>query len=131
MADSVVTDEDLVPQLRPRSRYVVHDIARRLPVRARPPVRIEPATELAAITSHERTIVADVVATLRPTFQADGGDVEIVDVVGGTVRVRLAGICADCSAAPLSLAGLQRSLSRALGRHVHVRPIALSRGAEA
>jgi Fe-S cluster biogenesis protein NfuA len=30
---------------------------------------------------------------IRPLLQADGGDVEIVDVVDGIVKVRLKGAC--------------------------------------
>ena len=32
-------------------------------------------------------------ALIRPALQADGGDVELVDVVDGTVKVRLKGAC--------------------------------------
>jgi Fe-S cluster biogenesis protein NfuA len=31
---------------------------------------------------------------IRPSLQADGGDVELVDVKGGVVKVRLTGHCA-------------------------------------
>jgi Fe-S cluster biogenesis protein NfuA len=31
--------------------------------------------------------------TIRPALQADGGDVELVDVVDGIVKVRLKGAC--------------------------------------
>jgi Fe-S cluster biogenesis protein NfuA len=32
-------------------------------------------------------------ALIRPALQADGGDVELVDVTDGTVKVRLKGAC--------------------------------------
>jgi Fe-S cluster biogenesis protein NfuA len=32
-------------------------------------------------------------AKIRPNLQADGGDVELVDVTGGIVKVRLTGAC--------------------------------------
>lgn len=32
----------------------------------------------------------------RPSLQADGGDVELVDVSQGVVRVRLHGACREC-----------------------------------
>ena len=31
--------------------------------------------------------------TIRPVLQADGGDVELVDVIDGVVKVRLKGAC--------------------------------------
>ncbi|MEW5850247.1 MAG: NifU family protein [Myxococcota bacterium] len=40
---------------------------------------------------------------IRPALQADGGDVELVEVVGTTVRVRLTGACQGCPAADSTL----------------------------
>ncbi len=40
---------------------------------------------------------------IRPALQADGGDVELVDVVGGVVRVRLTGACGGCPMATITL----------------------------
>ncbi len=37
--------------------------------------------------------VESVLDKIRPTLVADGGDVELVDVKGGTVSVRLTGAC--------------------------------------
>ncbi len=33
---------------------------------------------------------------IRPALQADGGNVELVDVVDGVVKVRLTGACGGC-----------------------------------
>lgn len=33
---------------------------------------------------------------IRPYLQADGGDVELIDVNNDIVRVRLTGTCGDC-----------------------------------
>ena len=33
---------------------------------------------------------------IRPLLQADGGDVEFVELKGNTVFVRLTGTCGDC-----------------------------------
>ncbi|MDW8400818.1 MAG: NifU family protein [Gloeomargarita sp. SKYGB_i_bin116] len=38
-----------------------------------------------------------VLSTLRPYFQQDGGDVELVEVEGDQVWVQLTGACGDCS----------------------------------
>ena len=40
---------------------------------------------------------------LRPYLQADGGDIELIEVVGKTARVRLSGKCAGCPSAHLTL----------------------------
>ena len=40
---------------------------------------------------------------IRPALQADGGDVELVDVDGGTVKVRLTGACGTCPMATMTL----------------------------
>jgi len=40
--------------------------------------------------------IANILEEVRPHLQADGGDVELVDVVDGVVKVRLKGACAGC-----------------------------------
>ena len=40
---------------------------------------------------------------IRPSLQADGGDVELVDVVDGIVRVRLTGACGGCPMSQMTL----------------------------
>lgn len=47
--------------------------------------------------------VQSVLDELRPMFQADAGDVELVSVVDGFVEVRLAGACKTCHASDLTL----------------------------
>jgi nitrite reductase/ring-hydroxylating ferredoxin subunit/Fe-S cluster biogenesis protein NfuA len=43
------------------------------------------------------TRVSRVVEMLRPHIRSQGGDVELVEVSGGTARIRLAGACNGCS----------------------------------
>lgn len=50
-----------------------------------------------------RPEVEAVLKTIRPALQADGGDVELVDVVGGVVKVRLKGACGSCPMANMTL----------------------------
>ena len=46
---------------------------------------------------------------IRPTLQADGGDVELVDVADGVVKVRLTGACGTCPMSTMTLkAGVER-----------------------
>jgi Fe-S cluster biogenesis protein NfuA len=44
-------------------------------------------------------------AEVRPALQMDGGDVELVGVEGGVVRVRLLGACGGCPMATMTLVG--------------------------
>jgi len=49
--------------------------------------------------------VKEVIETIRPALQMDGGDVELVDVdeENGIVKVRLQGACHGCPMAQLTL----------------------------
>ncbi|NIT78669.1 MAG: NifU family protein [Thermoplasmata archaeon] len=49
---------------------------------------------------------------IRPNLQADGGDVELVEVTeGGIVKVRLVGACVGCPMAAMTLKdGIERLL---------------------
>jgi Fe-S cluster biogenesis protein NfuA len=58
-----------------------------------------------------REKVEEILARLRPGLQADGGDVELVDVSDGTVTLRLTGACAGC---PFSALTLKNSIERVL-----------------
>lgn len=40
---------------------------------------------------------------IKPALQADGGDIELIDIDGNTVQVALRGTCAACAAAPITL----------------------------
>ena len=40
---------------------------------------------------------------VRVSLQADGGDIELVDVVDGIVKVRLKGACAGCPMSQMTL----------------------------
>ena len=55
--------------------------------------------------------VGAVLAQIRPALQSDGGDVELVDVNGGIVRLKLKGACAGCPMATMTLRhGIERIL---------------------
>ena len=48
---------------------------------------------------------------IRPALQADGGDIELIDVVDGIVKVKLTGACAGCPMAQMTLKkGVERVL---------------------
>jgi len=55
--------------------------------------------------------VEAVLARIRPTLQSDGGDVELIDVNEGIVRLKLKGACAGCPMATMTLRhGIERIL---------------------
>ncbi|HLJ60773.1 MAG TPA: NifU family protein [bacterium] len=55
--------------------------------------------------------VQQVLDTIRPHVQADGGDIELVDIVDGVVQIRLAGSCVGCMYSMMTLqAGVERML---------------------
>jgi len=43
-----------------------------------------------------REQVESAIAEVRPNLQADGGDIELVDVEDGVAKVRLKGACSNC-----------------------------------
>ncbi len=52
---------------------------------------------------------------IRPMLQRDGGDVELVDIQGGVVKVRLQGACAGC---PMSQMTLRNGIERVLKERI-------------
>ena len=50
-----------------------------------------------------RERVETVLDRVRPFLQADGGDIEVVDVNGNSADVRLTGMCAGCPSAQMTL----------------------------
>lgn len=50
---------------------------------------------------------------IRPALQADGGDVQLVDVENGIVKVRLTGACGGCPMSQMTLKmGIERHLRK-------------------
>ena len=52
---------------------------------------------------------------IRPSLQADGGDVELVEVIDGTVKVRLTGACGGC---PMSQMTLKNGIEKILKKEI-------------
>lgn len=52
---------------------------------------------------------------IRAGLQQDGGDIELVDVAEGVVKVRLKGACAGCPMSQMTLANfVERELKKAV-----------------
>ncbi len=59
--------------------------------------------------------VESVLETLRPQLMQDGGNVELVDIDDGVVRLRLVGSCSSCSSSLMTLKmGIERALKKAI-----------------
>ena len=52
---------------------------------------------------------------IRPGLQMDGGDIELVSVEDGVVKVRLMGACAGC---PMSMMTLQMGVERVIKKEI-------------
>ncbi|BAM46975.1 NifU family protein [Amphibacillus xylanus] len=62
---------------------------------------------------HEQ--VQEALNKLRPFLLRDGGDVELVEVNDGIVRLRLLGACGSCPSSMITLkAGIERALVSAV-----------------
>ena len=59
--------------------------------------------------------VEDVLESIRPALMVDGGNVELVEVDDGVVKVRLVGACSSCSSSTMTLKmGIERALKKAI-----------------
>jgi Fe-S cluster biogenesis protein NfuA len=59
--------------------------------------------------------VETVLMQVRPYMQADGGDIELVEVDGNSVGVRFTGLCSGCPSAAFTLQfGVEMALREAI-----------------
>lgn len=72
--------------------------------------------------------VMAVLGEIRPSLQADGGDVELVDVSGdGVVKVKLTGHCGTCPFALMTLkGGIERILKQEIPEIKEVQAVGLT-----
>jgi len=65
-----------------------------------------------ALTNENVEVVLE---ELRPFLKADGGDVEVVEIDGPVVKVRLQGACGSCPSSTMTLKmGIERKLREAI-----------------
>ena len=81
--------------------------------------------------SHENSVsvkdkVQGVINLIRPAVQADGGDIELVDVTsGGVVQIRFHGACHGCPSSTMTLQmGIERNLREKVPEITQVIPVA-------
>jgi Fe-S cluster biogenesis protein NfuA len=83
-------------------------------------------TETRAPSADVRTRVQDVINLIRPAVQADGGDIELVDVSpDGVVHIRFHGACHGCPSSTMTLhMGIERNLRERVPEVTQVVPVA-------
>ena len=70
------------------------------------------STETMALTLDN---VEKVLDELRPFLMADGGNVEVVEIDGPIVKVRLQGACGSCPSSPMTLKmGIERKMRESI-----------------
>jgi Fe-S cluster biogenesis protein NfuA len=72
-----------------------------------------------------KTRVQSVIDLIRPAVQADGGDIELVDVnPAGVVSIRFHGACHGCPSSTMTLQyGLERNLKEKVPEVTQVIPV--------
>lgn len=72
-----------------------------------------------------REKVQNVIDLIRPAVQADGGDIELVDVTGeGVVQIRFHGACHGCPSSHMTLqTGIERNLRERVPEVTQVVPV--------
>ena len=70
------------------------------------------STETMALTNEN---VEKVLDELRPFLMADGGNVEVVEIDGPIVKVRLQGACGSCHSSTMTLKmGIERKMRESI-----------------
>ncbi|MGB4534005.1 MAG: NifU family protein [Synechococcus sp.] len=70
------------------------------------------STETMALTNEN---VEKVLDELRPFLMADGGNVEVVEIDGPIVKVRLQGACGSCPSSTMTLKmGIERKMRESI-----------------
>lgn len=74
--------------------------------------------------------IAQVIEKLRPSLQADGGDIELVGVRGNEVAVMLSGNCQGCMMTDMTLGWLSQQLMEQLGHYYRLVNVAMEPSAQ-
>ena len=87
------------------------------------PAAAKPAAPAKKLSNVQRMqIVIAALDEMRPYLKADGGDVELIDIDGKNIYVRLSGACSGCQMASVTIEGIQTKLVEKLGELVRVIP---------
>ena len=90
---------------------------------AQPPAGQAAQAQAAAPSVRDR--VQGVINLIRPAVQADGGDIELVDIApDGVVHIRFHGACHGCPSSNLTLQyGIERNLREKIPEVTRVVPV--------
>lgn len=68
--------------------------------------------------------IEEAIHQLRPFLNADGGDIELVEVVDNVAKVKLLGACQSCNMSAMTLkAGVEEAVKKAVPQIVAVEAI--------
>ncbi|RJQ14886.1 MAG: Fe-S cluster assembly protein NifU [Nitrospiraceae bacterium] len=83
---------------------------------------VEEAVKPARLTNIRKiSMIKDIIEKeIRPLLQADGGDVELVDVDGNRVLVSLRGMCRECLMADVTAKNIERKLKEMISEELIV-----------
>lgn len=108
--------EDILAEVLADSEEEAPAVSEPLPAAAQAPAAPQ-LTDLQRIRRIEQAVMS-----VRPTLQADGGDIELLDIDGNSVFVELSGACSGCSLASATLGLVQQRLMEATGEFIKVIP---------
>jgi len=66
--------------------------------------------------------IEELIDEIRPNLQRDHGDVELLEVDGKYIYVKMTGACSGCQLAATTLGGIQQHLAEGLGEFIQVLP---------
>ncbi|OAI05995.1 iron-sulfur cluster assembly scaffold protein NifU [Methylomonas methanica] len=90
---------------------------------AAPIAKPEPVVAKGPLTNLQRIKkIEEVIMSFRPQLMADGGDVELVEVVDKTAYVNMTGACNGCQMSAMTIAGIQQRLMEVMGEFIKVVP---------
>jgi Fe-S cluster biogenesis protein NfuA len=89
------------------------------------PPSVVPGLAANASSENLRERVQSVINLIRPAVQADGGDIELVDVnAAGVVQIRFHGACHGCPSSTMTLHhGIERNLREKVPEITQVVPV--------
>lgn len=67
--------------------------------------------------------IEEVIERARPALQRDRGDIELIDVDGRMVYVKLTGACSGCQMASMTLSGIQQQMMEELKEFIQLVPV--------
>ena len=87
------------------------------------PLPIAASLPAGAMTSLQRIRrIEAIIESIRPNLRMDGGDCELVEVMGNTIYVNMVGACSGCGMAAMTIGGIQQRLMEELGEFIRVVP---------